>query len=405
MLKKISVYYSIPEYFPPFRVDLSELVAKSLSQRGVDTVWYMGTDEDGLKLRDKTFFEQHCSIPPKLAGNNFFTKLLNKLLYWVVDVILIAKSVFSKYDIIQVRDKYIAAFIGLLVAKIVKKPFIYWCSYPYPEHSIEMAKKSKGIKKFASIMQGYLAVFLLYKCVIRFADHTFVQSEQMLRDIVDYGVDKNKLTPVPMGVPERLLTWVESNATRKSPKTVVYLGTLASIRQLDTIIEAFSLVLLKHSDAKLIMVGDGNKPEERFALEKLASKLNILHAIEFTGFVPIERAWGIAAAAEVCLSPFFPTKTLASASPTKLVEYLALGRPVVCNNHPEQSDVITASGAGICVDWSAKAFADAIVSMLDEPEKTEEMAAKGPLWVKQNRTYNRIADKVFMRYQILLEIA
>jgi glycosyltransferase involved in cell wall biosynthesis len=127
--------------------------------------------------------------------------------------------------------------------------------------------------------------------------------------------------------------------------------------------------------------------------------------VQFTGFVPIEKAWSYAASAAVCMSPFYPTPVLNSASPTKLVEYLALGRPVVCNNHPEQSEIIKESGAGLCVNWGAQAFADAMVWMLEHPDEAETMAAKGPAWVAANRTYPIIAENVWRKYQELLQVA
>ncbi len=40
---------------------------------------------------------------------------------------------------------------------------------------------------------------------------------------------------------------------------------------------------------------------------------------------------------------------LRAASPTKLVEYMAMGKAVVANDHPEQKRVIEESGAGYCV--------------------------------------------------------
>lgn len=404
MSEKIRVYYSIPEHFPPFRVDISELVATSLAQKGVDTDWYMGTDEDGLAVRNKKFLKQNCTIPPKLAGRSFFAKAANKCIYWVVDACLLVKASFSDYQIVQVRDKYFAAIIGLLVAKICRKPYVYWCSYPYPEHTIEMAKVSKGFKRAALLLQGNIAVFLLYKVVMKYADHSFVQSDQMLSEIKKLGVQEKKMTPVPMGVPEKLLEWVNTKIIPVNPKTVVYLGTLAAVRRLHTIIEAFSKVVARHQDAKLMMVGEGNTPLERLELEQYATELEIEKNVIFTGFVPIDKAWEIAASGALCLSPIYPTKILNVGSPTKLIEYLALGRPVVCNNHPEQSMIIQESGAGLCVDWSAQAFAEAIISLLDDPETAQAMAAKGPVWVRHNRAYNNIADTVLNRYKKLAKI-
>jgi glycosyltransferase involved in cell wall biosynthesis len=148
-----------------------------------------------------------------------------------------------------------------------------------------------------------------------------------------------------------------------------------------------------------VMVGEGDTPDERFALESLVRSMGLADSVTFTGFVPIEQAWDLAASASVCLSPFYPTKILASTSPTKLIEYMALGRPVVCNDHPEQSAIIRDSGAGICTLWGAEHFAEAIVSLLDYPEQAEAMAARGPGWVSAHRTYTVIARKVHARYR------
>jgi glycosyltransferase involved in cell wall biosynthesis len=73
---------------------------------------------------------------------------------------------------------------------------------------------------------------------------------------------------------------------------------------------------------------------------------------------------------------------------------MALGRPVVCNDHPEQSQVIRESGAGLCVPWNASAFADALIQLLDHPESAEAMGSRGPSWVAAHRTYPEIAKDV-----------
>jgi glycosyltransferase involved in cell wall biosynthesis len=182
----------------------------------------------------------------------------------------------------------------------------------------------------------------------------------------------------------------------------VYLGTLAAVRKLDMLLDAFLLVKQSVPNAQLMFVGDGDAPAERHALGEKAEALGLGDDVIFTGFVPMEEAWALSASAAVCLSPFYPTPVLASTSPTKLVEYLALGRPVVCNDHPEQSQIILESDAGLCVAWSAQAFALAIVRLLGDPKAAEAMAANGPNWVSEHRTYRNIAGKVYAKYIQLL---
>ena len=169
------------------------------------------------------------------------------------------------------------------------------------------------------------------------------------------------------------------------------------------LIDAFALVHQHCPTATLLMVGDGVKPQERASLEQQAIALGFGEAVKFTGFVPIEDAWSYAASAAVCVSPIYPSPILNCGSPTKLFEYMALGRPVVCNSHPDQTAVIKESGAGLCVDWGVPEFAEAMIWMLEHPQEAEAMGAKGPAWVAANRTYPILAEMVWRKYQEILQ--
>ena len=82
------------------------------------------------------------------------------------------------------------------------------------------------------------------------------------------------------------------------------------------------------------------------------------------------------------------------ASPTKLVEYMALGKAVVANTHPEQRLLIEQSGCGYCVPWEESAFAEAILTLLAQPELARAMGERGRRYALEHRAYGRIADVV-----------
>jgi len=99
------------------------------------------------------------------------------------------------------------------------------------------------------------------------------------------------------------------------------------------------------------------------------------------------------------VSPFFPTPILDSTSPTKLVEYMALGIPVLANDHPEQRQILHESRAGVCVPWGARFFARGAEWLIHLPtEKKAQMAQAGRSWVEANRSYSRIADELEATY-------
>lgn len=402
-MSRIKIVYAVPEYFPPWRLDVGHLFGDQLPDLGATVTWSMWRDKPGC-CGSCDWRGQRVVLPMSAGRSSRAARLVSRLTHDVCEVPLFVRLLIGeRNDIIQARDlRYVSAFFGWLAARIRGAKFTYWLSYPFPEHYLEWSGKSRGISRFVRWMQGTISFWFVYKWLMRRADHVFVQSEQMKQDVARYGVPRDRMTPVPMGVPPALLEWTAANPTEVVAGRIVYVGTMARVRRLETLIEAFARVAAQRPDATLVMVGDGDLPAERAFLEDEAARLGIASRVQFTGFVPMEEAWRYAASAQVCVSPFYPTFVLRSTSPTKLNEYFALGRPVVANDHPEQSAAIAASGAGLCVPWGATEFAAAILWLLNDPEMAEQMAAKGPAWVRENRTYDRIAERVMARYRSLL---
>jgi glycosyltransferase involved in cell wall biosynthesis len=85
---------------------------------------------------------------------------------------------------------------------------------------------------------------------------------------------------------------------------------------------------------------------------------------------------------------------LNSTSPTKLVDYMSMGKAVVANSHPEQQLLIEESGCGYCVPYDEQAFAGAIIKLLHSPEVARAMGERGRRYVFEHRGYGAIADRV-----------
>lgn len=401
--KPIRLFYAAEDYFPAWRVDLVELFSRHLARQGLALTWSFQRKDKGACAR--VDFEGYPAyLPFGFGRENKIQKLLTLIAAWFCDFGLFVHWVFGpRYDILQARDRrYLAALLAWLAARLRGSKFTYWLSFPFPENHYAKAAMRRGAMRHVDRMRGYLSGVFVYRFLMRRADHVFVQSDQMLDDVAAYGVPRNKMTAVPMGVAPELPDQVMTKPEKSERGLVVYLGTLARVRRMEVLIEAFAIVAAQVSHARLAIVGAGPEPGEREELERLAETLGIRQRVEFTGFVPLETAWDWAARAAVCVSPFFPTPVLNSASPTKLIEYLAIGKAVVANDHPDQSRVLSDSGAGLCVHWSAQDFADAIIRLLSDEAGAAAMGARGPAWVKANRTYDVLASQVMARYRALI---
>lgn len=300
------------------------------------------------------------------------------------------------YDFILVKDKFLAAVIGIVAAYFFNKKFVYWLSYPFPEASIYEA--NIGTARYPRLykLRGYFFDLVLYRGIAKCASFIFVQSEQMKNDMAARGVERNLMQAVPMGFAQAKFDQFELGSQPSTDPEIdlLYLGTLLGARKMDFLVRVLAQVHEQHPKARLVFVGDGETDEDRAEIIAETKRLGLEEFVTITGFMPQDEALAMVQRARVCLSPFYPTPILNSTSPTKLIEYMALGKAVVANDHPEQSLVLAESGAGLCVAYDEKEFADAVNNLLNDPEARIDMGRRGHAYVAAHRTYTTIADSV-----------
>src|SRR5262249_53343765 len=106
----------------------------------------------------------------------------------------------DRYDAVEVKDKFLSGLFAWVAARWHRKRFIYWLSFPFPEFYLTKARDGLAPYPLLYRIRGLTFKFLLYRVLLPAADHVFVQSEQMKRDIAAQGVAPSKLTAVPMGI-------------------------------------------------------------------------------------------------------------------------------------------------------------------------------------------------------------
>ena len=316
------------------------------------------------------------------------------------------------YQALQVRDMPVVAALVLPIARCKRLPFFYWMSYPIPEGQIQLARdrglRSGWMKFLYPWISGRVGRFLLKRCVLRHADHVFVQSPRMKDELVAAGVAASRMTPVLMGVDlasmNADLAPRQLDARLVGRRVIGYLGTLERPRQIERLFEMLALVRREVPDAVLLIVGDDEDLFHRQWLRDQANLAGVTEAVIWAGWMPTRAAWQLISGAEVALSPIPRGPLLDPASPTKVPEYLALGIPVVCNDNPDQASAIRESGAGICVPYSAGEFAAAVLMLLAQgPATRSAMIEAGKRYVAEKRDYRVLAKQLAEVYRHLLQ--
>ena len=380
--------------FPCERVDVKVLLAEEMPARGHEIDWLVQSDPPLAHSTVQPYGMGRAWVGASLGGQSRLAKGVRLVQAFLHDFRIFGLARRNRYDFILVKDKFVGALLALLAARWTRTKLVYWLAYPFPEAWSYEARQGLSNHPVVDRLRGWLARNLLYRVILPRSELTFVQSDEMKRAIAANGIPEERIFPVPMGVRSDLLsTQNEARSEAVKSPSVLYLGSMVPLRKLDFIIQAFARVLQAVPDATLYMVG-GERPEYIDALRAEARRLGIDDRVTFTPVLPRAEALSWVRAADVCLSPLTPTPIFEVASSTKLVEYMALAKPVVANHQPDQTRVIQESGGGLCVPYQVDAFADAVVTLLKNPELAREMGKKGREYVAKHRSYPRIADGV-----------
>jgi glycosyltransferase involved in cell wall biosynthesis len=396
-LKQVIRLLFIPrEDFPTDRVRINVLFGRELLSRGHEIDLVMQASSDELAPGPRPWHGRTVSVGRTDSKDGLLHRLHRQWLGLSHDLRLLLRAR-ARYDGVLISDKFATAAIAALLARARGLKFIFWLTFPYTESDV--AKARSGVARYPRLanIRGVANAWLLYKWIMPRADHVFVQSDRMKRSVCAHGVDPAKVSSILTGfdlsgIAPRSLEWRAANA---ASTTVAYLGTLNAERRLEVLVDMLALLRRGGMNAKLLLVGHSENPRDRRLLEQRAAELDVSAYVEFTGFLPHAEALRRVAEADIGISPIDRGPVFDVGSPTKMIEYMALGMPVVANDHPEQQLILRESRAGVCVPWAARHYARAVRwLMARSPGERAQMGAQGRAWVEQNRTYARIADEV-----------
>ena len=380
----------------------------NLPKRGYKIHWIMPY-KIGIfnKIEVKHFRNVKIYLIPFTKNPYFLIKTFSYMVYTLRLTLFLLKSVSKKkYDLIQVRDDAIAGFISIIMKFIYKIKFSF--NYSFPFYQADLEAYENGIVSLSSLVYRKIMDIIIIKFVLRHADLIFPISQEMITSLEKKGIDKNKMYPIHLGI-DLDIFMVEnekkSNFFRKisidnDEFVYIYVGAITHIRGLHIIIKAFEILLNNVNKAKLLFIGDGDALNH---LKRLSKDLGLEENIFFTGKVSYWDVPSYIDLADVGLSLFFPRKSYYVSSPNKLYEYFAIKKPVIANIEiPEHERIIKKSQGGVLTEYKEDEIAEAMLYMIKYKEKLHSMGEKGYKWVKENRTFKQMAEKLENIYFKLL---
>jgi glycosyltransferase involved in cell wall biosynthesis len=233
----------------------------------------------------------------------------------------------------------------------------------------------------------YKAQVALEKLTYRFSD-VVMATNQSYRNL---AITRGKMPPEDVFVVRNGPDLEKFKAVPPQPRLkygksylVGYVGTMSVQEGLDILLDvAAHIKKLGRKDIHFTCVGGGPGLE---GLRKMIVEKDVQDIVNFTGRIPDKELLEILSTADVCVNPDKPCEMNDISTMIKIMEYMALGKPIVQFNLKEGR--ISAGHASVYSDNDDLVgdFASKILWLLEHPEERRRMGEFG-----QNRVATELA--------------
>jgi glycosyltransferase involved in cell wall biosynthesis len=181
------------------------------------------------------------------------------------------------------------------------------------------------------------------------------------------------------------------------PHLVGYVGTMNIQDGLDILIDvALCVKNLGRDDIHFTCVGGG---PELPILRKMVQEKRLEDMMTFTGFVPDAELLDILSTADVCVNPDRPCQMNSMSTMIKIMEYMALGKPIVQFDGTEGRFSAQEASLYSNGDHGVGDFAEKLVWLLDHPKEREWMGQFGRRRIEKELAWEYSVENLLAAYE------
>ncbi len=212
-------------------------------------------------------------------------------------------------------------------------------------------------------------------------------------ELVTCGVDFDKLYPDVLGA-----AYIRDKFSWQDKKVVMYFGALGEANNLPVIIRTAQR-LESRQDIVFVLIGAGMKRAET---EKTVLELGLKNLLVLPP-VPKDDARLYINAANLCLVTLRDIPLFHGAIPTKLIDYMACGKAVLCGVRGEAECIVNDAGAGAFFEPdSDQQLGDLLQDLLDNEICVEKMGAGGFVYVQSRFSAAKMREQMEL---LLIDVA
>ena len=364
--------------------------AEALVERG-DTVDFicLGSENDkqtelynGVKLI-KIYIKRY-------RGSNILMYMASYLQFFLVATLkLIKLQTKNLYQIIQIHTMpdfmvFVAIIPKLLGAKVLLDvhdlmPELYQSKFGFADNH--------PLIRFITWIE---------RISVRFADRALAVHKTHLEALCSHGSPFEKFTIV-LNLPDMKIFSKEGHKSgEKSDFELIYHGTVSERHGLEIALRAIATLHGKIQGLKLKIIGDGDGISR---LIELVDELDLHNYIDINkGMIPLDELVPKIQAADVGIVPILYDDFTKYMLPVKLLEYVALKKPVICSRTQTIEAYFDNSMVQYFSPGSINELADSIYTLYIDSDRRTELSINADRfnqeynWASQKQTYYLLID-------------
>jgi glycogen(starch) synthase len=285
-------------------------------------------------------------------------------------------------SVIHAHSPVLNALPSLWVGRREGVPVVYEMRASWEDAAVDHGDTVPGSPR-------YLASRLLESFALRQADQVTTICEGLRREIVARGVPDERVTVVPNAVDASAFRCRAPNAELRSRlgldhATVLgFAGSFYGYEGIDLLLEAARLMLPRHPDLRVLLVGGG--PQEG-ALKAQAAQAGWGDRVVFAGRVPQAQVHDYYDLVDVMAYPRRSMRLTEMVTPLKPLEAMAQGRLFVASDVGGHRELVQHGVTGfLCRAGDPAALAQALEQVLGTPDDWPRLRAQARRYVESER--------------------
>lgn len=241
------------------------------------------------------------------------------------------------------------------------------------------------------------------------ADIVVVVSQPMKNELVIRGIEPGKILVNPNGVdPEKYSPDINGSDIRNkyglNDKVVLgFIGTFGKWHGAEVLVESFGLLMQQEpyyrEKVRLLMIGDGVTMP---AVKEKLTQYKLQELCILPGMVPQEEGPQYLAACDILISPHVPNPdgTPFFGSPTKLFEYMAMGKGIVASDLEQIGEILNHGQTAWMVEpGNIGELIIGLKTMIDNEELRRQLGYNARIEVINKYTWKQHTQKIIEKLE------